>query len=50
MRSPKVLNLGPCAPECLCPRVPNRNKEIEFGAKEKKIALLFCQAKENTVG
>lgn len=26
--------------------VPNKNAETEFWAKEKKIALLLCQAKE----
>ena len=30
----------------LCPQVPNRDTEAEFWVKEKKIALLLCQAKE----
>ena len=34
----------------LCLLLPNRNMEIEFGVgvKEKKIALLLCQAKGAT--
>ena len=30
--------------------VLNRNSETEFWAKEKKVALLLCQAKEATTG
>ena len=29
----------------LCSSVPNRNAETEFWVKQKRIALLFCQAK-----
>ena len=32
----------------LCSPVMIRNVETEFGAKEKKLALLLCQAKEFT--
>ena len=39
-----LLKLG------LCPPVLNKNVEMEFWAKEKKIALLLCQAKEVTAG
>ena len=34
----------------LCPPVLNGKAEREFGAKEKKIALLLCQAKYTTAG
>ena len=32
------------------PLVPNRNAEAVFWAKEKKVALWLCQAKEATAG
>ena len=32
----------------LCSPVQNRNAEVESWAKQKKIALLLCQAKEAT--
>ena len=34
----------------LCLLVPNWNTETEFGVKEKKVALLLCQAKGTTTG
>ena len=43
---PGVLILLPKL--ALCPLVPNRNAETEFRVKEKKVALLLCQAKEAT--
>ena len=39
-----LLELG------LCSLVWNRNTETELWVKEKKIALLLCQAKEVTAG
>ena len=34
----------------LCLQVLNTNMEIEFGVKDKEIALLLCQAKGATAG
>ena len=39
-----LLRLG------LIPLLQNRNLETEFWMKEKKIALLLCQAKGSTAG
>ena len=39
-----LLNLG------LCPLVLNRNAKTKVGVKQKKIALLLCQAKGTMAG
>ena len=36
--------------QLLCAPVPNRISEMEFWVKQKRLALLLCQAKGDTVG